>query len=87
MHGRTSIYWSAQRQQQQDETQKSSYGLYCQQKDIWNGLTKLDNKLTQNVQLSNDITNFIEKTMKTWKVEITEGGFSLSEEKTQRGVL
>ena len=31
--------------------------------------------------------NFIEKTMKTWRVELAEGGWSLAEEKSQRGIF
>ena len=49
-----------------------------------NNPAKLDNKLPQNVQ---NIINFIEKTMKTWKVELTAGGRSLAEVKVQRGIF
>ena len=31
--------------------------------------------------------NFIEKTMKTWRVELTAGGKSLAEAKIQRGIF
>ena len=35
-------------QREQDETEKSSYGLDWLQNGIWYGPTKLDNKLLQN---------------------------------------
>ena len=64
-----------------------SYGLDWQQKGIWYGPTKLDNKLSRNVQISEEVINFIEKTMKTWWVELTAGGKSLTETKIQRGIF
>ena len=38
-------------------------------------------------KLSNEVTNFIEKTMKTWKVELTAGQKSLAEAKVQGDAL
>ena len=38
-------------------------------------------------KISDEIINFIEKTMKTWRVELTAGGRSLAEEKIQRGIF
>ena len=38
-------------------------------------------------KISDEVINFIEKTMKTWKVELTEGGRSLTEAKIQRGIF
>ena len=38
-------------------------------------------------KISDEVINFIEKTMKTWKVEWTEGGKSLAETKIQRGIV
>ena len=34
-----------------------------------------------------EVINFIEKTTKTWKVELTVGGKSLAEVKVQRGIF
>ena len=51
------------------------------------GSAKLDNKLPQNVQISHEVINFIEKTLKTWRVELTAGGRSLAEAKIQRGIF
>ena len=38
-------------------------------------------------KISNDVINFIEKTMKNWKAELTAGGKSLAETKIQRGIF
>ena len=38
-------------------------------------------------KVSDEVINFIEKTMKTWKVELRAGGRSLAEAKTQRGAV
>ena len=50
------------------------------------GSAKLDNILPQNVQ-DIKVINFIEKIMKTWKVELPAGGKSLAEAKFQRGIF
>ena len=49
-HRRAPLHRSAHRQREQDQTEKSSSGLDWQQKGIWYGPAKLDNKLPQNVQ-------------------------------------
>ena len=36
-------------------------------------------------KISDKIINFIDKTMKTWRVELTAGGRKLAETKIQRG--
>ena len=38
-------------------------------------------------KISNEVINFIDKTMKTWRVELTAGGRRLPEAKNQRGIL
>ena len=38
-------------------------------------------------KISDETIDFIEKAMKTWKVELTAGGSSLPEAKIQRGVF
>ena len=38
-------------------------------------------------QISHKVINFIEKTMKTWRGELTAGGRSLAEAKIQRGIF
>ena len=38
-------------------------------------------------KISHEVINFINKTMKTWKVELTAGGRNLAEAKIQRGIF
>ena len=38
-------------------------------------------------KISNEVINFIEKTMKTQRVELTTGGRDLAEKKIQRGIF
>ena len=38
-------------------------------------------------KISHEVINFIEKTIKTWRVELTAGGRSLAETKIQRGIF
>ena len=38
-------------------------------------------------KISDEVINFIEKTMKTWKVELTTGRRNLAEVKVQRGIF
>ena len=38
-------------------------------------------------KISDEVINFIDKTMKTWRVELTAGGRKLAEENIQRGVF
>ena len=38
-------------------------------------------------KISHEVINFIEKTMKTWRVELTAGGRSLAEAKIQTGIF
>ena len=37
-------------------------------------------------KISDEVINFIEKTMKTWRVELTAGGKSLAETKIPKGI-
>ena len=37
-------------------------------------------------RISHELINFIEKTIQTWRVELTEGERSLAETKIQRGI-
>ena len=44
-------------------------------------------KCLKMYKISHEVINFIEKTKKTWKVELTAGGKSLAETKIQRGIF
>ena len=80
MQQRVTLHWSEYPQREQDETQKSRYGLDWLQKGVWYGPTKLDKKLPQNVQNQT-------KTMKTWRVELKAGEKSFVEGKIQRRIF
>ena len=53
---------------------------------LWPGLTT-NNKLSQMCKISDEVIKFIEKTMKTWRVELTARGENLPETKIQRGIF
>ena len=38
-------------------------------------------------KISHEVINFIEETMKSWRVELTAGGRRLAETKIQRGIF
>ena len=38
-------------------------------------------------KISHEVINFIEQTMRTWRVELTAGGRSIAETKNQRGIF
>ena len=44
-------------------------------------------KCLKMYELSHEVINFIEKTKKTWRVELTAGGRSLAEAKFQRCIF
>ena len=43
--------------------------------------------ILHTLKISHEVINFIEKTMQTWRVELTAGGRSLAETKIQRGIF
>ena len=80
-HSRVTVHTSTYLKWEQDQTEKSSYGLDWQQKGVWYGSAKLDNKLPQNVQNIRGSRKLTEKTTKTWRVKLTAGRRSLAEAK------
>ena len=52
--------------------------------DVWQSLIIKSLKM---YKISHEVINFIEKTMKTSRVELTVGGTSLAEAKVQRGIF
>ena len=38
-------------------------------------------------KISNEVLNFIEKNMETWRVKLTAGGKSLAETRIQKGIF
>ena len=86
-HRRFTLHRSAHPKREQDQMEKSSYGL------DW--LQKVYDKVPQSwiincpkmYKISDEVINFIDKTMKTWRVELTAWGKSLAEGKIQRGIF
>ena len=86
-HSRVTLQRSAHSKREQDKTEKSSYGL------DW--LKKAYDMVPQSwiinclkmYKISHEVINFIEKTMKTWRVELAAEGKSLGEAKIQRGIF
>ena len=70
-------------QQKQNQAEKFSYDL------DW--LEKVHDTVPQSClkmyKISNEVINVIEKTMKTWKVELTTGRRRLAGAKIQRGIF
>ena len=44
-------------------------------------------KCLKMYKISHEVINFVAKTMKTWRIELTAGGQSLAETKIQRGIF
>ena len=86
-YSRVTLHISTHPKQEQDQTEKSSYGLVWLQKSIRYSPTKLENKLPQIYKISDEVINFIEKTMITWWVELSAGGKRLAVAKSQRGIF
>ena len=84
-HSRITLHRSTHLKWEQDQTEKSSYGLDWVQKGMvlhsW-----IINSLKM-YKISYEVINFIDKTIKTWKVELTAGGRSVAEAKIQRGIF
>ena len=86
-HRKATLHWSAYPQREQDETKNLAMA--------WIDYKKAFDIVPQSwiinclkiYKISNEVINFIEKTMKTWKVELTVRGKSLLEAKIQRVIL
>ena len=62
----------------------------CSDRPSANADVKISNGANNNnkmYKISNEVINFIEKTMKNWRVEMTAGGKSFAEVKIQRGMF
>ena len=66
-HRRAPLHWSAHPQREQDETEKSSYGLDWLQKKAYDMVPQIRIKKNcfKMYKIPDDIINFIEKTMQT----------------------
>ena len=87
-HKKVILHRSAHPQRQQNRTEKSSYGLDWLHKNIYDMVQQIwIINCLKMYKISHEVINFIEKTMKTWKVELTAGGRSFVEAKVQRSIF
>ena len=85
-HSRVNLHRSTRLKWEQDQTEKSSYGLDWKKAYDMVPQSWIINCLKM-CKILHEVINFIEKTMKTWRVELTAGGRSLAETKIQRGIF
>ena len=76
-HKRTTLHWSEHPQREQDESEKSGYGLKYKKAYDMVPQSWIIN-CVKIYKISDEVINFIKKTMKTWRVELTEGVKKLS---------
>ena len=86
-HRRATLHWSVHPQQEQDQTDKSSYSLDWRQKSIWYGPAKLDNKLPQNVQNIRQSHKLYRENHENLESGLTAGWRSLAEVKIESGIF
>ena len=84
---RVTIHRSLHPQREQHQTEKSSYGLDRLQKAYDLVPQSLIMNCHKMYKISDEVIKFIEKTMKTWKDELTTRQKTLAEANTQRGIF
>ena len=85
---RATLHWSAHPQREPDKTEKNLDTAWIDYKKAFYMVPQsgIINNLKM-CKIPNKVINFIEKTMKTWRVEFTAGGKRLAEAKIQRGIF
>ena len=86
-HSRITLHRSTHSKWEQDQTEKSSYCLDWLQKAYDMVLHSWITNRLKMYKISHEVINFIDKTMKTWRVELTARGRSFAEAKIQRGIF
>ena len=86
-HSRITLHRSTHPKWKQELTEKSSYGLIDYKKTYDNISRSWIINCLKMHKISHETINFIEKTMKNWRVEFAAGGKSLGETKIQRGIF
>ena len=86
-HRRVTSHRSVHPQWEQDQTEKYSYGLCWQQKEYDMVPQSWIINCLKMYKISDEVINFMEKTIKTRRVELTAGGRSLAEAKVRKGVF
>ena len=84
---RITLHRSTHPQLEQDKTEKYSYGLDWVQKAYDMVPKSWIINCLKIYKISHEVINFIQKTMKTWRVELTAEGKSLAETKIQTGIF
>ena len=85
-HRRATLHWSTRLQREQDETEKSYYGVGCRQKGIWFGPANWIIKCLKVYKLSDEVIQ-LSKKKKHVNLELTAGGKNLGEVMIQRGIF
>ena len=86
-HSRITLHRSTHPKWEQDKTEKSCYGLDRLQKAYDMVPQGWILHCLKMYRISHEVINFIEQTMKNWRVELTAGGRSIAETKIQRGIF
>ena len=86
-HRRATLRRLAHPQREQDQKEKSTYDLDWLQNGIWYVPQSWMINCLKMYKILYKVINFIEKTVKTWKADLTAGGKSLVEAKIQRGIF
>ena len=84
-HSRITVHRSTYSKLEKDRMEKTTRNDYKKAYDM-DPHSWIINSLKM-YKISHEVINFIDKTVKTWRVELTAGGRSLAETKIQRGVF
>ena len=84
-HRKVTLHRSAHLQPDQDQTEKNLAIAWIDYKKAYDIVLQCwIINCFKMYKISDEVINFIEKTMQTWKVELTSGGRSLAAGKIQR---
>ena len=86
-HIRVTLHRSVHPKREQDQTEKPTT-VWIDYKKAYDMVPKSQMiNCLKIYKISDEVINFIDKTMKTWRVELTTEGRSLAEAKIQRGIF
>ena len=86
-HNKVTLHRSSYPKREQDRTEKCSYGLDWFRKSCDVVPQSWIINCKNMYKISDEVMNIIEKTMKTWRVELTAGERNLPKAKIQRGIF
>ena len=84
---RVTLHWSTHPKWKQDQAKNLAMAWIDYKKVYDMVLQSWIINCLKMYKISHEVINFIEKTIKTWRVELTTGGKSLAETKIQRGIF